>query len=52
ALQNLPVTIVPLLPARDMVIGHPDDGTTCGIDFFGKTGIIYTNADGQPVGKP
>ncbi len=52
ALQNLPVTIVPLLPARDMVIGHPDDGTTCGIDFFGKKGIEYVGADGRVVGKP
>lgn len=35
-LQNVPVTIVPPIPARDWVFSHPDDHNTCAGDYFGK----------------
>lgn len=35
-LRNVPVTIVPPIPARDWVFSHPEDHNTCAGDYFGK----------------
>lgn len=35
-LRDVPVTIVPPIPARDWVFSHPDDYNTCAGDYFGK----------------